>query len=346
MKYTSQLLTALGIIVIICGFGTLFWYISWDGPVIDYGTITQTEDFPSGVFNPKINFDAIGISASFEVLIEDLDENKLFEIRNKISGPKQLSNNFEEKVDHWIITSDGYGNYSVDYEKQLETTIYRYRHEIEIIVDYQAIVTIDFETNVGDLSISSEENQINLTVKKLATLGGEIQIDIFGTNSSLDLDTFETLDGGVSLFFAENTTIKGDMKLSSFNGHISFNCSEGTYLDLEGLLIQTNNGNSDVKLDNIFVTTDFNFTVFLVVGSLNMIWNQANYTIESQYFISVNSGNIDILLDFHPDIGTSFETEIVSGNEDVPSDTIGTNGMGDISFFISAYAGNVNVTRV
>jgi hypothetical protein len=346
MKYTSQLLTALGIIVIICGFGTLFWYISWDGPIIEYGTITQTEDFPVGVFNPKITFNAIGISASFEVLIEDLEDNSLFEIRNKISGPKQLSKNYEEKVDHWVITSDDFGNYSADYERQQETTIYRYRHEIQIVVDYQAIVTVDFETNVGDLTINSDENQIDLSVKKLATLGGEIQVYILGANSTLDFDTFETLDGGVRLFLAENSTVIGNLKLSAFNGPVSFNCSESTYLNLENLLIQTNNGNSGVLLDNIFVTSDFNFTIFLVVGSLNMTWNQDTYTTDSQFFISVNSGNVDVLLNFHPDIGTSFETEIVSGNEEVPSDSSGTNGMGEISFFISTYSGNVNVTRI
>ncbi|MCG3221151.1 MAG: hypothetical protein H7641_07190, partial [Candidatus Heimdallarchaeota archaeon] len=312
----------------------------------EYGTITQTIDFPSGVENPKIEFDAIGMSATFEVLVRDLADNKLAELENKISGPKQLSSNYETKSDRWVITSDDDGNYSVHYERQPETQLYRYRHEIQIIVDYQALSSFELSTNVGEISFTSEEKSVNLSIPKLVTLGGDVQVDILGANSTIETDEIESLDGNVRIFLAENTTVKGNLALSAFNGVVSLNCSDGTYLDLEGLFIQTNNGNSGVKFDNIRVSLDFNFTIVLVVGSLNMTWNQESFTSDSQFYISVNSGNVDVLLDFHPDIGTMFETEIVSGEEDVPSDTTGTGGMGEISFFINTYSGNVNVTRI
>ncbi len=345
-KNTSNLLTVLGIIVLIVGFGTMFWYISWDGPVVEYGTITQTIDFPSGVDNPKIEFEALGLSASFEVLVEDLENNKLAEIRNTVSGPKQLSEDYEEKVDHWVITTDNLGNYSVDFEKQQQTTIYRFRHEILIAIDYQAVVSFDFETNVGDITLTTEENGIDVKVEQFVTLGGDIIVDVLGVNSTIETDEIETLDGDVRVFLAENTTVMGNLALSAFNGVVSLNCSEGTYLDIDGLLIQTNNGNSGVKFENIRVSPNLNFTINLVVGSLNMTWIQESFTTNNQFYISANSGNLDVLLDFHSDIGTTFDTEIVSGEEDIPSDTTGTAGMGEINFFISAYLGNVNVTRI
>ena len=346
MKHTSNLLTVLGIIVIICGFGTLFWYVSWDGPVIEYGTSTQTIDFPSGIENPSISFDAIGESASFEVLIEDLENNRLVEIRNIISGPKQLIRDYEIKVDDWVITEDSSDSYSIDYVRKQETNIYRYRHEIQIIVDYQAIISLDFETNAGNIQLSSEENNIDLAIEKFVTLAGDIEVDILGINSSLETDTFETLDGNVRIFLNDNTTVKGDLALSAYNGVVSLNCSEGTHLDVEGLLVQTNNGNSGIRFENIIVSTNLNFTIYLVVGSLNMSWIQDSYTNDNQFYINVNAGNVDVLLDFNPDIGTTFETEIVSGEEEIPSDSTGTGGMGNISFFINTYSGNVNVIRI
>ncbi|NPD89957.1 MAG: hypothetical protein HGN29_14690 [Asgard group archaeon] len=346
MKNTSNLLTVLGIVIIIGGFGTLFWYISWDGPVVEYGTIVQTIDFPSGVDNPKIALDALGISANFEVLIEDLESNKLAEIRNEVSGPKQLSSNYETKVDHWVITSDDLGNYSVGYERQQETKIYRFRHDIQIIVDYEAVVSLDLETNVGNIILTSEENNIDVSIKTLVTLGGDILVDILGANSTIHTGEIETLDGDVKIFLAENTTVMGNLALSAFKGVVSLNCSEGTYLDIDELLIQTNNGNSRVKFDNILVASDLNFTISLVVGSLNMTWNQETFTSDNLFYIDVNSGNVDVLLDFHPNIGTLFDIEVISGSEEVPSDTTGSGGMGEISFFIKTYSGNVNVTRI
>jgi hypothetical protein len=345
MKYTSQIVTALGIIAMICGFGTLFWYISWDGPVITYGTITQTIDFPTGTENPTIEFNAIAESTSFSVLVEDLTNNKLAEIKNTISGPKQLSRDYENKVNHWVVTEEDNG-FSVDFEEQQETTIYRYRHDIQIIIDVEAIISLDLHTNVGSILLQSEIDNIDLTIENLITLGGNIIVDFLGANCTVENNTCETLDGDVKVFFGENTTVSGNLALRSNNGVVSFNCSNGTILGLDGFFLQTNTGDSGVYFENIVINLNFNFTIYLIVGSLNLTWYQDSYTADNLFYINVNSGNVDVLLAFHPDIGTSFVTEVVSGTENIPPDTSGTGGMGDISFFINTYSGNLNVTRV
>jgi len=344
MKYTSQLITALGIMVIICGFGTLFWYISWDGPVIHYGTITQTIDFPTEVENPIIEFNAIGESTSYSVLVDDLPGNKLAEIQNIISGPKQLSQNYESRSHHWVITEKDDG-YSVDFEKY-DTTIYRYRHDIQIIIDVEAKIILDLQTNVGSILLQSEIDNIDLTIENFITLAGNILVDFLGANSTVEINDCETLDGDINVFFGDNTTVSGNTALGSQNGVVSFNCSSGSILDLEGFFIQTNSGDSGIYFENVVVNLNFNFTIYLVVGSLNLTWLQDSYTTDTDFYIVVNSGNVDVLLDFHPDIGTSFVTEVVSGEEDVPPNSSGTGGMGKINFFINTYSGNLNVTRI
>ena len=136
MRLSNTIGIIIGSFIIIGGITGAIVYFVWDGGTnyVDYGTLSDSETFPSGILSPNIYINCDATTASITVISDTMSSGNIIEIDNLVRGPKKLEDDYPEKADYWTISDDEDGNYTLEFIKADPTrTIYRFFHEMNTL---------------------------------------------------------------------------------------------------------------------------------------------------------------------------------------------------------------------
>jgi hypothetical protein len=325
MRLSNTLGIIIGSLIVIGGITGAIVYFVWDGGVnyVDYGTLSNNETFSSGVLNPNVYINCDATTASISVISYTMSSGNIIEIDNLVRGPKELEDDYPEKADYWTITDDGDGNYTLEFIKADPTRInYRFSHEIEIRVDYRAKLILDMSVTTGGLYVDILEPDVEVEIVNLHVTTGDLELDL-----------------------AEDNIVTGDLLITVTTGDVYLGFDESIILNVDTFFVTVTTGEAVFDFYELDVTSNLDFEIAVTTGPFSLFWEQNTLLTNHTFDIQITTGGVDLQLDLSTNIGTIFTTSIVTGDIDVPSDTISQAGMGQLEFDITVTTGSISANR-
>ncbi len=326
MRLSNTIGIIIGSLIVIGGITGAIVYFVWDGEgikYVDYGTLSDNETYPSGVLNPNIYINCDATTASINVISDTMSSGNIIEIDNLVSGPKELEDDYPEKADYWTITDDGEGNYTLEFiEADPTRIIYRFSHEIEIRVDYKAKLILDMSSITGGIYVDSLQPDVETEIVNLHVTTGDLELDL-----------------------AEDNVVTGDLLVSVTTGDIYLGFDASIILDVDTFQVTVITGEAVFDFYELDITSNLDFGIQITTGPFSLFWEQTSILTNHTFDIGITTGNVDLQLDLDTNIGTSFTTSIVTGDTDVPSNTISQGGMGQLEFDITVTTGSITANR-
>ncbi len=325
MRLSNTLGIIIGSLIVIGGITGAIVYFVWDGGInyVDYGTLSDSETFPSGVLNPNIYINCDATTASIYITSDTMTSGNIIEIDNLVHGPKKLEDDYPEKVDYWTINDDEDGNYTLEFiEADPARTIYRFSHEIEIRVDYKAKLILDMSSTTGSLYVDTLKHDVEIEIVNLHVATGDIELDL-----------------------AADNIVTGDLLISATTGDVYLGFEESIILDVDTFQVTVTTGEVVFDFYELNIASNLDFGITITTGDFSLFWEQNSILTNHTFDITATTGNVDLQLDLNANIGTIFITSIVTGSTDVPSDTISQGGLGQLTFDITIITGSISANR-
>ena len=326
MRLSNTIGIIIGSLIVIGGITGAIVYFVWEGGVgkyIDYGTLTDSETSPIGISNPNVYINCDATTASITVNSYTMASGNIIEIDNLVRGPKELEDDYPEKADYWTINDEGDGNYTLEFIKADPTRInYRFSHEIEIRVDYRAKIILDMSVTTGSLSVDTLEPDVEIEIVNLHVTTGDLDLDL-----------------------AQDNIVTGDLLITVTTGDVYLGFDESIILNVDTFFVTVTTGEAVFDFYELDVTSNLDFEIAVTTGPFSLFWEQNTLLTNHTFDIQITTGGVDLQLDLNENIGTIFTTSIVTGDIDVPSDTISQAGMGQLEFDITVTTGSISANR-
>ena len=227
-----------------------------------------------------------------EFIINDNEENLTIEF----DSGEQIFSFFNKKILEYDISITLNSKLVLYANVQMETGDFY----MDINCQTAIINDLNVVTKTGDVSVNAYSTE-NVTINNvyLVSTTGQIQFSLSDQGANYISDVFATTTTGKIYFdFGKNITYDGNkIELTTTTGKIILYYVNMNYLENVTWLISTSTGSVYANITQDFIIEK---------------------PLQISFFVTVNTGSIDILTEFHDDIGYLFEATTDTGSITIP----------------------------
>ncbi|MHA1352792.1 MAG: zinc-ribbon domain-containing protein [Candidatus Heimdallarchaeaceae archaeon] len=251
-----------------------------------------------------------------EFKINDYEKNLTIEF----DSGEQIFSFFNKKILEYDISITLNSKLVLYADVQMETGDFY----LDINCQTANINNLNIVTKTGDVSIYAYSTE-NVTINNvyLVSTTGQIQFSLSDEGANYISNVFATTTTGKIFFdFGRNSIYNGnEIELTTTTGKIVLYCTNMQYLENVTWLISTSTGSVYAN-----ITQDF------------IIEKQ----LQISFFVTVNTGSIEILAEFHDDIGYLFEATTDTGTITIPEQSPNYDtALNKYYFSLSTDTGNI-----